>query len=360
MKKFFNYRHIYLLGILLYITSCQKPEDLKNEITPTVQNRAEYDKNLVDESISGLYDVRQGILHFKNLESFQKTWDAIQSATIEERSLFWEKDNFQSYAKQYSEVVQKLSAATNKSDYDSIYAENQDIVKTGENGRLKPQAGDFFINHFINRQGLVYIGKMLYSFGENQQKIAFDGSLTTIKGNQNSKQLMLLNNTVSSVNNAKLASCTYFNTSVTQNGDRKATASTQTNTVVLAAGFNHLGQPLHTIRWTIRVLGYPEKKNVWGNWVNYSTANTLKASFYLYVKFINPPYSPYPFEGHKYVNCNYSNTWSDITYDDYLEFTNVLNPETIVSQQYSYVEAGGVGWNTYSTGGVSEFTYGCP
>lgn len=359
MKNLFNYHLFSLLVIFLYITSCQKSNDSKSEVDPVIESHAEYDKNLVDASITRLYEAKGGILHFKNLAAFQETWDKIQETKAEERLLFWKNHEFSSYANEYSAVLQRLSMAKSKVEYDAIYADNRDIIKIDKDDQQRPKIGDSFINYFVNRQGFVYIGKMLYSFGENQQKIAFDGKLSTIQESKNSKELVVLKN-LFSIPNAKLSSCTYFWESQTEGGNRRATASTSTNSYAFATGTNHLGQTLYTLRWAVRVTGYPEKKNVWGNWVNYSTTNTLKASFYLYVKIINPPYNPHPFEGEKYVNCNYSNEWTDITYDDKIDFINVIDPVAIQAQQYSYVEKGGVGWNTYSTGGVSEFEYGCP
>jgi len=317
------------------------------------------DKILVDNSISESFEVREGVLHFKDLKAFEATWDKVRALKENERVVFFEKYGIKTYANEYQSVLRKLADAESKTDYDNILANNVDVVKVDESGTSLPTITNSFINHFINRKGLVYIGKILYQFGQKHQKIAFDGKLSTINETQNSQQLLILNNH-SSVSNARIGSCTYFQTSKTEGGNRRATASTITNSVILADGTNVFGQPVYKLKWTIRVLGYPEKKNVWGNWVNYSTVNTLKASLFLYVKLINPPaVNPSP-EGSKYVNCNYSNEWSDITYDDALEFTNLTSPWSIQAQQYSYVEAGGVGWNTYSTGGVSEFQYACP
>lgn len=361
MKKSIKNSVALVLSVLYFLSSCQKNNELSHNISPQEYNRAEYSKNLVDDSINGEFEVKEGILHFRNIEAFQEVWNKYMSSNSEERKSFWGNGNFSSYASQYEFVIKQLAEATDKVNYDALCSENKHLIKVTEEGNIIPLLGDSFINNFINSEGLLYIGKMIYRFDNKQQKIAFDGKKTSLQNMQESKELAIFQQNSANIPNAKMASCTYFNTSKEEGGNRKATVSTETTSFSFPTGFNHLGQQVYTLKWAIRVKGVPQKKNVWGNWVNYSTNQTLKASFYFYVQYL-PSVTPTPINNvvSKYVNCNFSNEGNEITHDDYIDITGLLDPNTVQAQQFTYLEKGGLGWNNYSSYGVSEFEYGCP
>lgn len=354
MKKFFNFGRFVSLFALACIISCQKPTS-DGVPVPSENNHAEYAKNLVDESVVGLYVVREGILHFRDSKAFDEVSEKMKSMKGEERQRFWKEVAFSSYADEFTNLSEKLADSKSKPEYDEILSQNQDIIEMQMDGAVRPKAGDKLMNHFINRQELVYIGKMLYQFGKTQQKIAFDGSLSTIKQTQKSKSLDILSTKPVTLKNARL--CTYFFKQKEEGGDRRAGVWTDVYSSWIAAS-NSGGITFYNVRWNIRVKGYPEKKS-WGSWNNYRTDNNLIAGFYFNVTSLNFGGS----SGAKAIVCNLSNYWWDITYDDYIQFTQVTNPEAFVSgQTYSLddVSPGPYIGNFYSTGGVSSFQYGCP
>jgi hypothetical protein len=318
-------------------------------LSPSQQGHQEYVKNLVDDSITGLYTVKEGTLHFRDLKSYQEVFKKLESAKSQERYKFWEEVNFSSYADDYSSLLIQLSEAKSKEEYNELISQNQDILNLEADGSPSPKAGERFINHFTNRQGLLYIGKVLYKFDKNYQKIAFDGNPTTIKENKNGNALTIFDITASSVKNAKpAATCNSFYKQVT-NGDnnRRATVFSEiTNGYYWTDYFS--GQDFYTVWWNFRVKGSPQKKNIWGNWVIYNTVNHLNALFDVYIT-----------PRQRTINCDYSNEWNEITYDLHEEFTYVPDPQWLLNNQtYSFVEVN-ADMGFYETGGVSRFNYGC-
>lgn len=354
MKKLLTLPRFYALCLLTLVFSCQKPVS-DGVVAPSGFDRAEYNKNLVDESIAGLYEVRDGVLHFKDSKTFDKVFDQMKALDGKQRQAFWKDVQFKSYADLFLDLRESLSNAESKSEYDQLMVQNKDIVSVEGDEQVRPRAGDKLMNHFINRQELVYIGKILYQFGKENQKIAYDGNIVTIKQQQNSKSLQIFDTQLKSPKNAR--TCSRFDTQREEGGDRRARAYTSVAINWVPQGsFN--GEEYFTLKWNIRVTGYPEKKNVWGNWVNYRTDNWLRANINFEVR----NYNPGGLTGQKNVNCGYSNYWWDITYDDSISFINLTDPWGISTQQYQALTQLGTPFlpSLYGTGGVSDFEYGCP
>lgn len=224
MKKLVTLPRFYCICFLAFIFSCQKPTS-DGMVAPSEISRAEYNKNLVDESIAGLYEVRDGILHFKDTKAFDRVFTEMKDLDGKQRSTFWQDVQFKSYADQFADLREGLSNAKSKSEYDQLMAQNKDIVSVEGDGQIRPKSGDKLINHLINRQELVYIGKILYQFGKDNQKIAYDGNIATIKQQQNSKSLQIFETRPRSPKNAR--TCFQFYTQKEEGGNRRATAYTE-------------------------------------------------------------------------------------------------------------------------------------
>ncbi|MFN4145181.1 MAG: hypothetical protein ACK4GN_05100 [Runella sp.] len=356
MKKFCNFSVILFAFTVSAIISCQKNE-MSYLLPLENKSKSQFLQNLEDSSIKGDFEVHQGILHFKNLDSFKKVWNNLELLKSEERVKYWHTHQFKNVSFEFFEMMKKLGEANTKSQFDSLISTNKDIVRVDFQNNVVPVFGGQFINEFLNRDGLVYIGKLLYQFRANDQKIAFDGQLATIQGEKSTDKLLIIQNANSNSKNAKtMWECTYFYTQKEEGGNRRATVSTQTSSAHFWIGTNQNGQDVYLLRWGVRVKGYPEKKNIFGTWVNYHTYNYLKAAFNFKIHHFYIA-SGYPVS--KWVNCNYSNNWNEITYDDSVDFYTI-EPQTLQAAQYHSLEHGPTALNEYETGGVSAFFYGCP
>lgn len=359
MKKMFKIRIFAVFCALAWATSCQKT-DVETPIGPSElkYDRAEYEKNLVDASITDPYAVINGVLHFRDFNVFSETQERFQTLSELEKRRVFSEIGFSSYSHEFALVTERISEATSKEEYDRILSSNQDILEIATTGAIRPKAGEQSINDFMNRGGQLYIGKILYQFGKEYQKVAFDGMVSTLKGERDSRQL-LISKTHFQANARSATSCQSLYTSREQNGDRRATAYTSVTPNWYITGY--IGsQPVYRIQWALRLTGYPEKKNFWGNWVNYNTVNNLKAGFGFNVFSLNS-YDPYGSRGTT-LSISLSNEDSQITHDVWLVYDNITqNPSSFVNEHTFSLNDSQLGFypNTYETRGVNTFTYGC-
>lgn len=357
MKNIFKFRTAVVLLTIACFTSCQKT-DLEAPAKPSGSefDRAEYNKNIVDESISGSYSIKNGVMHFRDLKSFDETVAKFKAFSDAQKSLFINDAGFSSYSNEFAKILAKLDNAKDKAEYDKIVSQNQNILEIDWDGVPRPKIGDQLMNDFINREGLVYIGKVLYMFGKTEQRIAFDGEVSTLKNEGESKQLMILKFRTS-VKNAR--ACFDFYGQRTQTGDRRATVTTGVATQILYSGSTYI------VRYNLRVQGYPEKKNFWGNFVNYNTDNHLTGDFTFGVGSLNPGG-----QGNSMaVTDDVSNSDQNrITIDRFLDFGNVFSPSAFINEHYHFLDDSPPGQlpgggsspnNTYGTIGVSPFQYTC-
>jgi hypothetical protein len=121
------------------------------------------------------------------------------------------------------------------------------------------------------------------------------------------------------------------------------------------------GQPVFRVQWALRLEGYPEKKNFWGSWVNYSTLNILKSGFgfTVYPLNSNDPYGPISMV----AATNLENESTGIYKDFWLLYDGITNPSTFMNERSYYLDdsyQGPYPPNQYGTRGVEIFAYSCP
>lgn len=344
---------------LTLATSCQKT-DVETPIGPSElkYDRTEYEKNLIDASITGSYTVINGVLHFRNFNAFSETQERFQTLSELEKRRIFSEIGFSSYSNEFALVSERINNVTSKEEYDKILSNNQDIIEIGADGSLRSKVERSFVHDFTNRKGLVYIGKVLYQFNKEYQKIAFDGEASGFNSDVESEQLLVIKRKVVSIRNAR--NCLNFYKAVEQNGDRRATASTSVTPVSFITGYQG-SNPIYRVQWALRLQGYPEKKNFFGNWVSYNTVNNLKSGFGFTVFPLN---SSDPYGTRSMVaSTDLSNEGSSIFKDFWLVYDGITNPVTFVNEHSYYLDdsyQGPYQPNTYETRGVSTFTYGCP
>ncbi|MBU1820524.1 MAG: hypothetical protein KKG00_03290, partial [Bacteroidetes bacterium] len=178
MKKLFKLRVWLILLAWGSILSCQKSEMESTLLkSDSMIDRGEYARNLVDETIQGSYVVRNGILHFRDFESFDKISEQFKNMNIHDRTNFFSNYGFSSYTNEVRMTQKKLDEAEDETTFNKILLDNQDILDVLDDKTIIPKAGDTFMNDFANREGYLFIGNILYQFGKNFQKIAFDGDV---------------------------------------------------------------------------------------------------------------------------------------------------------------------------------------
>lgn len=294
-------------------------------------------------------------MHFRDLKAFDETVAKFKAFSEEEKAIFGSTGGFSSYANEFTKTLVKLNNAKDKSEYDKIVSQNQDILEANQDGMLIPKVGDRSMNDFVNRKGLIYIGKVLYKFGKTEQRIAFDGNASTLDNEEESKQLLIMK-LPTSVKNARR--CFEFYTRREQNGNRRATAYTSVSVESFINGFTASG-PTFTVKYNFRMNGRPQKKNLWGTFVNYDTDNRLTAAF---------EYGVYPLNfggqsqsGVMTDDVSNNNQYS-IQIDRSLEFgflQLITEPMSFVNEHVVYVDDLGSLNNTYGTRGVNTFKYEC-
>jgi hypothetical protein len=166
MRKIFKLHTFVLFCALAWVTSCQKADiETFSTSTEVTYDRSEYEKNLVDRSITDAYVVRSGILHFSDYKAFSEIQEKFRTLNETEKQKLFADQGFSSYSNEFAMASEKISNAASKEEYNRMLSNNKDIVEIEADGSLRPKAGSSFVNDFTNRQGLLYIGKVLYQFG---------------------------------------------------------------------------------------------------------------------------------------------------------------------------------------------------
>ena len=136
-----------------------------------------------DESVGDEPEVKDGILHFSSPESFTKAMAVLSRMSIRERVLYSKLKTFKSLLTVYSDcdsLLRKAEKNRDKLKYENILNNYSPYVKIGADSSLEYNFKDLVKASIVNQDGYVYIGKMLYYFSNNEQKIVFDGDKNKI------------------------------------------------------------------------------------------------------------------------------------------------------------------------------------
>jgi hypothetical protein len=214
---------IMMLGMSCLFQSCKseldelQQESIKPKDFQVLENerKQKYAVNAVDESIKGDFELRNGVLHFKNFETFKKVRDSFINLHMPERAAFAEKQGFESRISVTYDVLEQLRETKSKEDYDNLIKSYSDIIAFDEISQsVISRISDDCIASILNKDGLVFIGKILYKFTDGLEFIVFDGDKSRLSNIKNARvgeslEMSIINTkTVQSNKNARI--CTYM------------------------------------------------------------------------------------------------------------------------------------------------------
>lgn len=167
-----------LLLLLLINYSCQKSDeivDISKQNSKTKENfdmdlYQKYKSNFTDDSIKEDYSVIDGIVHFKNQESFR---NVTSNLIVLKKDL--ETKGFISSEKYLKNLFYNMSKSKSKDEMKSIIESNDDYLTYNED-RVEIVDG-MKIAPFTDKNGMFFVGKVLFMLSKNNQYIIYDGSL---------------------------------------------------------------------------------------------------------------------------------------------------------------------------------------
>jgi hypothetical protein len=268
---------IVLVGLSLNFLSCSKDEEglSSNQKNDFENERLKYARNAIDESIKNDFELRAGILHFKNQESYLKVKNSFVKSNMDERIKFAEKLGFESLLSVTQKAIDDINDSKTKEEFELLSVKYQDFVNN-DNGIISSKVTDGYEAALTNKEGIVFIGKMIYKFTPNLEYIIFDGDKTKL-------------NFVKSGRTSESAEVYIFNkqsrksTSSKECISLRGEAQTCCRRAIVTANFTALntyynGPDNYTLEAIAYIVGTPYTKSFWGGWPNYRTVNTLNIS----------------------------------------------------------------------------------
>ncbi len=165
---------------MLAVNSCQKhSSDLSPEMNSArleASKSAKTSIDLEDLTVKGNAEARNGILHFKNVDDFIALESKLRAAPSEnQKNVLLNAPGFESLSNAIYKAYEPLRDSSKSVTINEVLAANQDILQKSNNG-LIPK-GSLVHGDVITREGLVYIGKILYRFTGDKEIIVSDGDL---------------------------------------------------------------------------------------------------------------------------------------------------------------------------------------
>lgn len=279
---------ICLFLLLLAVGSCHDPNrDVLNSSRSArvAANQQPADrKPNVDESVKGDYEVRAGMLYFKDVETYLSLEDKVSKMQTDEQIAFAQKIGFTSALKRYSEILVNLDKIRDKQQYDKALTDNKTILSI-QNGEIRPLFNPVHAA-LTNQENMVSIGKVIHCFMADATVMVIDGDI--IKARQATKSLTSIdesvvvfkNNNKSSAGGRRAASCSRFDqTRENSDGNRQVRVTSGLGTDYFLKSTPPGSGNYYYIQVYSLIEGTAFKKNIWGNWVPYSTGNTMYASY---------------------------------------------------------------------------------
>lgn len=327
------------VALAVFMSSCK--QDLTVQPTPSVE-RVTNDK-IETLDLTGV-SVKEGILHFESSEVFNKVDAAFSKASPQSRSVALKKIGFKSMNDDFANFENALNNAKTEAENKQIIADNADFLVL-ENDLFKLKTYLMSKSHFMNRRGIISIGDNLYKFHEKGELMSQNMADIAVF----EKTGRVAPNNVDIIFKSEIATrniCTGLLTQSTSNSTRRVDIYTAPQQFLI--GIN--GDPVN-VQYTAEIYtkGTPYKKNIWGNWVTYSTVNNLSVNYY---RQLSNQTATFPTQ----KQHSYSNTWDSIDYGDKL-INNVTMTRTQANSQLPVLNR--VVSNSVSTQGGVTATITC-
>lgn len=141
-------------------------------------------ENQVDQSIQKEYEVRNGVIHFKDLDTYLKTKSLLKQLSASERIKKVKISGFTSLLESYQKYFEEVEKDSLHLKSGALSKEYQDIVSiVDKDGKQEFLNSELVESALLNRNGLVYIGKILYRFTDKRQDIVADGDPSKLGSN---------------------------------------------------------------------------------------------------------------------------------------------------------------------------------
>ena len=174
-----------------------------------------------DETIKGDFELRNGVLHFKNAEIYFKILREFGKMKPEERLAASKAMKLKSLLEEQQNFISEIEKIDGKGKQEQILKKYSDILKVGEN-YVDFLNVDKVSAALVNRRGIVYLGKSLRCYKGLEQINIENGDENLLNNTQNSeivKKYQYLTPLNDKNHNARVSNvCPHFNGTMT-NGD---------------------------------------------------------------------------------------------------------------------------------------------
>lgn len=157
------------------LSSCQREVE-SIEAAHERQDERAARLNAVDSSIIGSFEVRDGILHFKDLASYLAELENIKKIPLPERYLTFKAPGFKSLLSSYQELFDLLNSVKEREESVKIIEKFNSIASQTKDGIVLLNS-DHVSSALLDERGLIYIGKILHRFTDKGQTIVLDGDI---------------------------------------------------------------------------------------------------------------------------------------------------------------------------------------
>lgn len=324
--KSFTTSIMLVLSLLLGVIGCWQPSEVATDGSQASEARLAKSKSvaskqsdrLKDLTVKGECEVRDGILHFRDVPSYFQVKDRLQKLPPAERVAYTRKVGFTSQLDLVHQLASQLEQAPSQEVFNQILQPASDLF-TLEDNEIRPLFA-YQHAHLLNRQGIVYIGKVLYRFTSDVEIVVTDGDIEKARQainrnykNQSVRKFFINGNM--SVNGRVASSCQSFYDILTNPSNRRGKVETKFQWIAyLMEGDPQAPTPgdVWYGRQYIYTKGTPYKKNFIGNWITYSTWNNLSTaySFDFTSSVTNNGQTV-----SSSVNYTYTNNWDSIDHD---------------------------------------------
>ena len=251
--------------------------------------------------------VIDGTLHFENDIHFYAELERLKKMSADDFRTWESNMGFKSQGSLVEDVQEKLGTVNSKEEYEQIIASNSDIIELKNE---LPMVKNHFrsLERVLDRNGNVYVNSMLYNYSNGGEIIIKSGDKSLLKNisfdmkTDEDRGILLF---PIDKDNSRTA-CGVSNGGEFTNAaqDRRAVLSAFTNRVFTLNPIpSTTGENLYFVKCFTSIKGTPYKKNIFGNWKTYSTANNLTSIFGVATFDLNfQPFVTVPNFSHTYTN----------------------------------------------------------
>jgi hypothetical protein len=331
MKKLFDFKNLgsVLLMLSVLISSCKQEADFQ---PISSESESKTLKMSGVNEVKGDFKVENGVLHFSTPKALVDVLEQLRQYDISERRNFGVNIGFTSMLNGFCDVLVKSSTFEEPQQKSVFLKQNDDIVNYDNEGSINFKIANANLASVLDRNGNLYIGKVVYKFTEFGETIALDGDkskLETVTSNRKSDRNIKVFATKEDLNTR--AACGLSQSRTQTSGDRRGEfSSIRTTTFVYVGDDVNTAEPLYNVYNSSYSIGTPRKRkcNIFGGnctFENYSTQNRLS---------VNHQLVSYNGSGLYGDNLSYANSWNSIDYNGNY-FTHISVFESLLSQYFA-------------------------